>query len=116
MVDDLVFQDNDEKPRVTEPANDWMYVKLRYKLPDAQESELLTVMAGVADYTKNPDDDFRFASAAAELALLLKGSEYAGDANFASLIERAKGAKGVDEDGYRAEFIRLAQHASLIDR
>ena len=44
------------------------------------------------------------------------------DANFKvkagslkAVIKRAKGAKGTDENGYRAEFIRLMETADLLN-
>jgi len=112
-VDDLVFQDEGDEQfaPAPPPADDWMYVKTRYKLPDSDTSQLMTQMAGSANYTASPDENYRFATAAAEFALILKDSAYQGDASFESLIKRAKGAKGFDEDGYRAQFIQLAELA-----
>ncbi len=117
-IDDLIFQDNDEDSEDEISAfeiDEWMYVKIRYKLPDEDESKLFTKMAGVDDYTNRPDDDFLFASAVAEYALLLKGSEYAVDASYDSLIERAQDAKGYDRNGYRSQFIQLAELAMTLD-
>jgi Ca-activated chloride channel family protein len=96
--------------------DDTGYLKVRYKQPGTDESKLITVYAGKADYTTEPDADFRFAAAVAEFALLLKGSDYAGDASFDSLIGRARGAKGFDEDGYRAQFVQLAELARAMMR
>ncbi len=114
-VDEPVFQSN-EKAADAAPPKDWMYVKLRYKQPDAADSQLLTVMAGQGNYTDTPDNDFLFASAVAELALLLKNSDYAGNADFGSLIERAQAARGTDPEGYRAQFIQLAGLARQLSR
>lgn len=109
-IDDLVFQPGYYE-KDAQPASDWMYVKTRYKLPDEDESRLITVMAGEKNYTTNPDDDFRFASAVAEFALILKNSEHKGDASFRGLIERARDSRGYDADGYRAQFLQLAELA-----
>lgn len=115
-IDDLVFQKNQEQPDTADPQiEDWLYVKVRYKHPDQDDSQRLTLMAGADHWTDNPDRDFRFASAVVEFALLLKDSQYAGDASYTALIQRAKDAKGTDDSGYRAEFIRLAETAKLID-
>ncbi len=114
-VDDLVFQSGNQASKA-KPEKDWMYVKLRYKQPDATSSQLLTVMAGEKNYTAKPDNDFLFASAVAELALLLKNSSYAGDADFSSLIARAQSARGSDPEGYRAQFIQLAGLAKQLSR
>ena len=114
-IDDLVFQDNDETA-AAKPENDWLYLKVRYKQPGEDSSHKMTVPAGAANYTAQPDDDYRFASAVAEFALLLKNSDYAGDASFPALIERARAAKGVDAEGYRAQFVQLAELAETIMR
>lgn len=88
-------------------------VKLRYKDPKEETSRLMTqTVPAVA--AENPSEDFRFASAVSEYALLLVRSEYKGAASFASLLARARGAKGADLNGYRAEFIRLAEQAELL--
>ena len=109
-VDDLVFQDSSNtRSANTIPADDWMYVKLRYKQPDEDTSRKITVMAGADDYCTSPDDDFVFAAAVAEFALILKDSEYMGYADISSVIDRAREARGYDEDGYRAQFIQLAE-------
>jgi Ca-activated chloride channel family protein len=114
-VDDLVFQDN-AKAGAAQPVKDWMYVKLRYKQPDASESRLITTMAGQDHYTNRPDADFQFASAVAEFALLLKNSDYLGNASFDSLIRRAEDARGIDPNGYRAQFVQLAGLARQLGR
>ena len=113
-VDKPVFADNSES--AVEPADDWMYVKLRYKQPDSNESQLITQMAGKANYTMTPDNDFLFASAVTEFSLLLKESAYAGKANYDSLISRATAARGADPDGYRAQFLQLAALARQLSR
>ena len=56
-------------------------------------------------------EDFRFAAAVAEYGMLLRDSQFKQNAKFDQLIALAKSAKGKDDDGYRAEFIRLAESA-----
>ena len=51
--------------------------------------------------------------AVAEFALLLENSKFKGDASFDDVLKRARGAKGKDDEGYRAEFIRLVEAAQL---
>lgn len=109
-IDDLVFQSNNTQSSISAAA-DWMYVKTRYKLPDENTSRLMTMLAGEDDYTSYPDSDFRFASAVAEFALIIKDSQYKGEASFASLINRARDSRGYDFDGYRSQFLQLAELA-----
>ena len=99
----------------TAKSGELMTVKMRYKKPDGDKSILIEKAHTAAEMTrKEPSADFRFASAVAEFALLLENSKHKGDASFAKLIERARTAKGEDREGYRAEFIRLAETAELM--
>ena len=109
-VDPLKYQKTE-----TAGKGELFTVKTRYKLPDADESVLREQAHTAAELTRSePSEDFRFASAVAEFALLVKASEYRGEASFTKLIERARNAKGADREGYRAEFIRLAEQAELM--
>jgi len=87
-------------------------VKFRYKEPEGEKSRLQqkVVSTNVAELN-NVSEDLRFATAVAELGLLLRDSDFKQKANFDQLITRAKASKGKDEEGYRAEFIRMAENA-----
>jgi Ca-activated chloride channel family protein len=92
-------------------------IKFRYKQPDGDKSKMEQVtVTDKPEALNKTSDDFRFASSIAELGLLLRDSEFKQNANFGSLITRAKGAKGKDEDGYRSEFIRLAESVKLMSK
>jgi Ca-activated chloride channel family protein len=58
--------------------------------------------------------DLRFASAVAELGLLLRDSQHKNQADYGALIRRAKGARGEDRHGYRAGFLQLAKDAQVL--
>jgi Ca-activated chloride channel family protein len=91
-------------------------VELKWKRPDADDSEP-AIERAIADRQVPMDDasaDFRFASAVAELALLLSESDHRADARYDRLVARARAARGADEDGYRAEFVRLAETAAAL--
>lgn len=108
-VDPLKYQ----KPAETKTANtssEVMTVKFRYKDPNSEVSKLesVTVDDKPVSATKT-SDDFRFAAAVAEYGLLLRDSQFKQNAKFDQLITMAKTAKGKDDEGYRAEFIRLAE-------
>jgi len=45
----------------------------------------------------------------------LRDSDYKNTANFAQAIQLAKNGEGKDENGYRAELIRLMELAELIN-
>jgi len=113
-VDPLKYQSAKERPSMS-TSSDVATVKFRYKDPDGDRSRLQQMV--VADRPvalASVSTDFRFASAVAELSMLLRDSDFKQQANYDQLIKRAKGAKGVDDEGYRAEFIRLAESAKLL--
>ncbi|MBQ6136085.1 MAG: VWA domain-containing protein [Kiritimatiellae bacterium] len=111
-VDPLKYQKRTESGR-----GEVCTAKLRWKKPDGDKSVLKEIPVSEAAITlKTPSEDFRFASAVAEFALLLKDSKFSGEASFGAVLERARGAKGEDGNGYRAEFIRLVEAAELLRR
>jgi Ca-activated chloride channel family protein len=116
-VDPLKYQQTPAPPpaRVSTPAafsNELMTVKLRYKAPDGDASRL--VSAVVMNTPRPMTANIGFASAVAEFGLLLRGSQYHGAASFEAIAARARAFRGVDAEGYRAEFIGLAELASSL--
>jgi Ca-activated chloride channel family protein len=68
-------------------SNDLMTVKLRYKQPDGDESKLLVRTVNAADFHGlQPSDNFQFASEVAEFGLLLRDSEFKGNASYGKVI------------------------------
>jgi Ca-activated chloride channel family protein len=83
-------------------------VKLRYKQPNADVSKKIEVP--VIEVEKESDsEDFRFAAAVAMYGQLLRDSKYKGDATYDKVIALAKTGLGNDPQGYRREFVRLAE-------
>ena len=89
-------------------------MKLRYKAPDGDVSKLTSAV--IADRPQAIGANLGFASAVAEAGMLLRHSPHAGDASFASAIERARKFRGEDAEGYRAEFIRLMEIAASLSK
>lgn len=114
-VDDLKYQPNDKKIAVSS-SDELATVKFRYKDPHTDVSKLKQRIVENVTFKdiEKVSADFRFASAVAEFGMLLRNSEYKHQASFDSLIARAKAAKGEDSEGYRMEFIRLAQDAKAL--
>ncbi len=87
-----------------------LFVKVRYKQPDGDQSRLISqpVLASAAA-SPPPSVDFQFQAAVAEFGLLLRNSDFKGKADLGHVITAAREARGQDPDGYRAEFVRLAE-------
>lgn len=110
-VDPLKYQQH-ANPATGRRNAELATVKFRYKEPEGQKSKLQQKVVGTAvTELNNVSEDLRFATAVAELGLLLRDSDFKQKANFDQLIVRAKASKGKDEEGYRAEFIRMAENA-----
>ena len=91
-------------------SGELLTVKVRYKAPDGETSQLLSrvQMNRPSAMTANVG----FASAVAEFGMLLRGSPSLGGASLESVTARARKFRGPDEEGYRGEFIRLAERAA----
>jgi Ca-activated chloride channel family protein len=98
-------------PRTSASASsELMYVKLRYKPPtDTRSREITHVVPDEA--TATPSTDFAFASAVAELGMVLRDSPHKGKSSLDSVIVRGERSRGADPFGYRAEFVSLAKMA-----
>ncbi|MGH9331430.1 MAG: YfbK domain-containing protein, partial [Vicinamibacterales bacterium] len=94
------------------PASELMTVKLRYKEPHGDVSRLMTVQ--VANRAAGPSARLGFAAAVAEFGMLLRTSQHRGEATWRSAIDLARQHRGVDPDGYRAEFIKLVDLAGAL--
>jgi Ca-activated chloride channel homolog len=113
-VDPLKYQSNENKT-VANNSDEIMTIKLRYKKPDGETSQLITHTIKDDHVTlENTSDNFRFSAAVAEFGLLLRNSAYKQQGSYQQVITLAKGAKGSDDNGYRSEFIQLVQTATSL--
>jgi Ca-activated chloride channel family protein len=89
-----------------------MTVKVRWQPPRGGRSRLLTrVVPAQPSELHRASEDFRFAAAVAEGAMLLRRSEHRAQASWSQVLELAQGALGSDAQGYRAGFVELARAA-----
>jgi Ca-activated chloride channel family protein len=112
-VDELKYQKTVAAP-VSATTNEILTVKFRYKEPKEHKSKLITQV--VTNSKKNISENCQFACAVAEFGMILRDSKFKGEADFSSVLALAKQSKGKDEDGYRAEFIRLVETAQLLKK
>jgi len=100
---------------VTNDSREVLTVKFRYKEPDGQKSKLIEKILFDSDRTLvRSSENFRFSAAVAEFGMLLRDSKFKADASFDQVLRLAKKSKGKDDNGYRAEFIRLVETAQLM--
>ena len=95
------------------------FLKLRYKLPEQTQSQLLSYPIRLDQSVKQLEqasDDFRFAAAVAGLGQLLNASHYLHQFDYAQLSQLARSALGDDPFGYRHEFVQLMETAAAIEQ
>lgn len=95
---------------LAEPANagEWLTVKLRYKAPEGDSSKLIEKpFTGEDKAFDQTDEDFRFATAVAMAASVLRETGDFGSTSLRQARDVAAAAKGNDPHGLRAEFVDL---------
>ena len=105
----------DRDTQIATNSQELLQVRLRYKAPKSDTSQLIT--SSVVDPNMTIDKaspNLKFASAVAAYGMNISNSKYKGNTNFNTIIELATQSKGSDLDGYRAEFIRLVEKSKKI--
>ena len=118
-VDPLKYQlGPKESAKPQKPANDnpeWLTVKLRYKLPQADRSAKIEVpFVGAAAPFANASVDFRFAAGVAAAGQMLRGDPSVRALGYPEVIEWTTAAVGADPAGYRREFLDLLRNAAAL--
>ncbi len=93
-------------------SDEWGFLKLRYKAPGEDTSQLLTTPITAAD----AGSEAHFAAAIAGFGQLLRGDTYLGDWSYDDAIALANGARGTDLFGYRTEAVQLMRLANSLSQ
>jgi Ca-activated chloride channel family protein len=110
-IDPLKYQPG-QPPALPSDSSDLFTLKLRYKEPDGDRSQLVTRAVSRSDTRfSHASADFRFAASVAAFGMILRKSELRGDVNLDAVLEMASAARGNDRRGYREEFLQLVQTA-----
>jgi Ca-activated chloride channel family protein len=123
LVDGLRYQSK-SAPAADGTANEYGFLRIRYKLPDSDTSKLIETPISTAnevDATGGGDTarEARFASSVAAFGQILRGGRYTGAFGYDDVIALANASKGADAFGYRSEFVnlvRLAKSAAPLER
>jgi Ca-activated chloride channel homolog len=97
-------------------TGEFMTVRMRYKHPDNDKAQEVGAALPAKALGEDLSKDFQFAAAVAGFGMLLRDSEYKGNANYSNVLESAQGAVGEDKEGYRKEFVKLVRLALTIDQ
>ncbi|MCW1884640.1 VWA domain-containing protein [Luteolibacter flavescens] len=109
-VDGLRYQKPVEKETVA--SDDWLTLKLRYKHPEGDVSQLIeSPLTGEPQAWEQAGHDFRFASAVALFGMKLRQMPELADMPWQKVVEIARPALADDAKEQRSEFISMvARH------
>ena len=96
------------KPTQTKFNDELATIKFRYKKPDGDKSiEMVRIIEDKANEMANSSNDLKFSSAVAWFGLRLRDSKFVTNKSMSDIKKLAKEGLAYDDQGYRAEFIRL---------
>jgi len=97
--------------------NELLTIKFRYKEPIGKKSKLITQTLNNSMLTfENASENFKFSSMVAAFGQNLRVSKYKGNLSYKEIVQALKQSKGLDQEGYRAELIRLVETTEIIDK
>jgi Ca-activated chloride channel homolog len=110
------------KPENTEPttggdgSQELLTVKLRYKQPEGEKSQLIEVPVNNEPRLTDGSADFKFAAAVAQFGMLLRDSKWKGQSSFNDVRRLGRqGLKpGSGSNHYREEFLDLVSKAEKL--
>ncbi|MER9255343.1 VWA domain-containing protein [Mesorhizobium sp. M0598] len=98
-------------------ADEYAFVKIRYKLPNEDTSKLITTPVTSANEVASFDQastDQRFSVAVAAFGQKLRDEDATAKFGYDKIMEIATAARGADPFGYRSEFLSLVRLASAL--
>ena len=95
-----------QQPASNEGSDEWLTLNIRAKKPGHDTSDL-EVYPLTGEPLDEMPEDMRFAAAVAEAGMLLRGSEFSGDATWQSALELVRSCPGVTGDALKEEFVYL---------
>lgn len=97
------------------PNEELLTLNLRFKQPDGDKSQLLEFpLSDRRDTASRPSRDFEWSAAVAGFGMLLRNSQYKGQASLDVITELAQGSKGPDANGRRQEFLDMINATKAI--
>ena len=121
-IDALRYQSNTDKNgkkmnQKNPLSNELAYLKLRYKLPNQNHSQLIEIAIKESEIKTSlqlTTNNYQFSAAVAGFAQLLRGGENLTTMDINQVISLAQKSKGEDKHGYRGEFINMMKLADAI--
>jgi len=115
-VDDLRYHQTKTQPSEAAQSGELLTLKIRFKPPDGDTSTKLEFrLRDAGPKFDKASRDFRFAAAVAAFGMLLRDSQFKGNATYASVLDIAREGASGDTTGYRDEFLKIVGRASELN-
>lgn len=102
------------EPSVANLGSELATIKFRYKKPDGEKSiEMIEVIKNNVVTLEQTSEDFKFCASVAWFGLKLRNSELVSNKSISDIKNLAKNNIKNDNEGYKAEFIRLMEAVNL---
>jgi Ca-activated chloride channel family protein len=114
VVGELRYADPSGAATRAASANEYAFVKIRYKLPKSDVSTLIsTPVDRSSEHTRFEEVpiEARFATSVAAFGELLRGGRHIGTFGYDDVLRIGTAARGDDPFGYRSEFLQLVRAA-----
>lgn len=112
-LDELRYQSNTLSDMAN--TNELMIIKVRYKKPtDTNSIKVELPVYNQSQALSKASQEMQFAVSVALFGLKLRNSKSVSTVSYKDIINLSKTAKGLDDNGYRAEFIKLIKTAELL--
>ncbi len=118
IIDDLRYgSERPAQPAGTAQDDEYAFVKIRYKAPDEDSSQLITTPVTAENEIASFDaasTDQRFSVAVAAFGQKLRKADATAGLSYDEIMQIATAARGSDPFGYRAEFLSMVRLASAL--
>jgi Ca-activated chloride channel family protein len=122
LNDDLRYAEKEKQEATatdtsTSASDELAFVKIRYKKPNEDKSNLITMPVKAGEAKGKIDDaapDVRFSVAVAAFGQKLKNETAVSDYSWDNIMKLGTDSKGMDPFGYRAEFLKLVELAKSL--
>jgi len=112
-TDPLKYQKTDASSKIQ--TNEIATIKFRYKPIDSETSKLIVKAVNAENQSfASASADFRFAASVAGFGMLLRQSEFKGDASYTSIISMAEKATLGNGDQDKKDFLALLEKANSL--
>ncbi|MFI0846818.1 von Willebrand factor type A domain-containing protein [Mesorhizobium sp. IMUNJ 23232] len=118
VIDDLRYGQASTDNGGVANADEYAFVKIRYKAPDGDVSKLITTPVTASNEVVSFDaasTDQRFSVAVAAFGQKLRNADQTAGFGYDKIAEIATAARGADPFGYRSEFLSLMRLAAALD-